>query len=554
MIADLVGRIRSLRQQPLLSAATIVTLGVGSAVCCVGVSLLDSILCNPLPYPEPDRLVVAWSVKLDEPDRVRPVSRRVFDEWKSTNRSFAQLAAIRDWPFLMAGSSGPEQYRGALVSEEFLPILGAYMSAGRYFTPEDFGGSGADSAILSHRIWQERFGADAAVIGRSVTLDSRSVTVVGVLGESFAFLPRPNSDIWPPRTSDPDQAAFPDRGNLWAVGRMRDGVTLREAQSELQLVSERLSQSAPDANRGLGARVVSLHQQVVGVSRASLLGVWAGTTIVFLIACCNVLALLVSRWISQRRELAIRAAVGAVPSQLARLIGYDILWIMRLGAGGGLLLSTALLKSIVALNPTVFPRLEEVAVNWAGAAFTIALGILGIVAIAPPSIVGTARFHIIAESLKADHSATRSRSTQWRAQDTLISLETALAFALVTATVLMIQTVLRLESFDLGFNSRGILTARLPFSVADYPSAETLNSRYRTLLNRIASVHSVTSVGASTSLPVSGIRESQTVSIEAGETGSASVAQVSPGYFWDALAVIFAGDRSRPTIGRRWSS
>ena len=256
MIADLVGRIRSLRQQPLLSAATIVTLGVGSAVCCVGVSLLDSILCNPLPYPEPDRLVVAWSVKLDEPDRVRPVSRRVFDEWKSTNRSFAQLAAIRDWPFLMAGSSGPEQYRGALVSEEFLPILGAYMSAGRYFTPEDFGGSGADSAILSHRIWQERFGADAAVIGRSVTLDSRSVTVVGVLGESFAFLPRPNSDIWAPLTLDPDQAAFPDRGSLWVVGRMRDGVTLREAQSELQLVSERLAQSAPDANRDLGARVV----------------------------------------------------------------------------------------------------------------------------------------------------------------------------------------------------------------------------------------------------------------------------------------------------------
>lgn len=107
MIADLVGRIRSLRQQPLLSAATIVTLGVGSAVCCVGVSLLDSILCNPLPYPESDRLVIAWSVKLDEPDRVRPVSRRAFDEWKRTNRSFAQLAALRDWPFLMAGSSGP---------------------------------------------------------------------------------------------------------------------------------------------------------------------------------------------------------------------------------------------------------------------------------------------------------------------------------------------------------------------------------------------------------------------------------------------------------------
>ena len=182
MIADLVGRIRSLRQQPLLSAATIVTLGVGSAVCCVGVSLLDSILCNPLPYPEPDRLVVAWSVKIDEPDRVRPVSRRTFDEWKSTNRSFAQLAALRDWPFLMAGSSGPEQHRGASVSEEFLPILGAYMSAGRYLTPEDFGGSGADSAILSHRIWQVRFGADAAVIGRSVTLDNRSFTVVGVLG------------------------------------------------------------------------------------------------------------------------------------------------------------------------------------------------------------------------------------------------------------------------------------------------------------------------------------------------------------------------------------
>ena len=376
-----------------------------------------------------------------------------------------------------------EQYRGALVSEEFLPILAAYMSAGRHFTPEDFGGSGADSAILSHRIWQERFGAHAAVIGRSVTLDSRSFTVVGVLGESFARLPRPNPDIWAPRTLDPDQAAFPDRGNLWVVGRMRDGVTLREAQRELQLVSERLEQSAPDANRDLGARVVSLHQQVVGVSRASLLGVWAGTAIVFLIACCNVVALLVSRWISQRRELAIRAAVGAVPSQLARLIGYDVLWIVISGAGGGLLLSTAPLKSIVASNPTVFPRMEEVAVNWAGAAFTIALGILGTVAIAPPSIVGTARFRIIAESLKADRSATRSPSTQWRAQDTLISLETAPAFALVTATVLMIQTVLRLESFDLGFNSRGILTARLPFSVADYPSAETLNSRYRTLPN-----------------------------------------------------------------------
>ena len=139
----------------------------------VGKRLLPPAKVDALPL-DSTGLVMAWSVKLDEPDRVRPVSRRTFDEWKSTNRSFAQLAAIRDWPFLMAGSRGPEQYRGALVSEEFLPILGAYMSAGRYFTPEDFGGSGADSAILSHRIWHERFGADATVIGRSATLDNRS--------------------------------------------------------------------------------------------------------------------------------------------------------------------------------------------------------------------------------------------------------------------------------------------------------------------------------------------------------------------------------------------
>ena len=521
---------RSLCRQPLLFGVSVATLAVGLAVCSVGVSLLESILLQPLPYPEPNRLVMVWNVKDDNPGRRLPVSRRSFDELGASTRSFTQLAAGREWSFIAPTSRGPEQRLGALVSGQFFTMLGAPIAAGRLFTSDDLAGNVPNAVILSHRFWSERFGGDPGAIGTSIILNDRPFTVVGILGEAFLFLPWPNVDIWAPLAVDPDQQAFPDLGNLWVLARLGAAATIADAQAEADLVTARLAESARAENQGLGALVVPLHQQLVGTSRSALLAVWSATLLVFLIACCNVAGLLVARWLSQRREFAIRAALGATPSQMVRVIAYDVFWITALGAGVGLLLSAALIEFIVALNPTLFPRMQQVGVKWAGTSFTVAVGLAAIVGFGLPSVLRTVRFRI-AESLKLQRSERRGLFRNWSGQDTLISLETALAFAMVVGTLLMIQTVVRMQSVDLGFNPAGVLTARLPFSSSDYPTEERLHSHFRSLLDRLGSQPGVSQVGASTALPLSGMRETIPVSVAGADATSVQFAQVSSGYF-----------------------
>ena len=521
---------RSLWRQPLLLSTSVAALALGFAVCSVGVSLLESILLQPLPYPDPSRLAMVWTVKSDNPSRLLPVSRRTFDESKRTTRSFAQLGAARDWSFVVPAPEGPQQRWGALVSEEFLTVLGASVAAGRLFTSDDLAGDVPAAAILSHRLWSERFSQDHSVIGSSIVLDQIPFTIVGVLAESFSFLPWPQADVWVPLTLDPDQEAFPDRGNLWVVGRLSAAASLAEAESEMDFVADRLAQSARAENKGLEARVVLLHEQIVGGSRSSLLAVWVATMLVLLIGCCNVVGLLVARWLSQRREFAIRAAIGASPSQMVQVIAYDIFWIMALAAALGLLLSAVLIDFIVAMNPTLFPRIQDVGVNWSGAAFTVTLGGIAIVAFGLPSIAGTVRFRI-ADRLKLQRSESGSHDRRWGGLDTLIAVETALAFAMVTATLLMVQTVSRIQSLDLGFEASGVLTARLPFSFSDYPTEEKLRTHYRALLASLAAQPGVSHVGASTALPLSGIRETIPVSVANAAPTSVPYAQVSAGYF-----------------------
>ena len=492
--------------------------------------MLESILLHPLPYPDPNRLVMVWNVKSDNPSRRLPVSRRMFDESNSAAGSFAQLGAARDWSFVVPGSEGPEQFLGALVSDGFLTVLGAPLAAGRLFTSEDLAGDIPTAAILSHRLWLDRFGGDPDAIGASIVLDRRPFTIVGVLADSFSFLPWPETDIWVPLTLDPDQEAFPDRGNLWVIGRLSASASLTEAETEMDLVADRLAQSARVANQGLEARVVPLREQFVGRSRSTLLAVWAATVLVLLIGCCNVVGLLVARWLSQRREFAIRAALGASPFQLVQGIACDVFWIAGLGGAAGLLLSTVLIDVIVAMNPALFPRMGEVGVNWAGASFTVILGGIAIVGLGLPSIVRTVRFRV-AEGLKLERSEGASRDRNWGGLDTLIALEAALAFAMVIATLLMLQTVLRMQSFDLGFNASNLLTARLPFSFSDYPTEEQLHTHYRGLLANLGAQPAVSHVGASTALPLSGIRETIPVSVANAAPTSAPYAQVSAGYF-----------------------
>lgn len=528
-MGDLIRSLRSLWRQPLLCAASVGALAAGVAVCAVGVSLLESILLDPLPYADADRLAMVWRVRPDQPDRRLPVSRRTFDESRRTTRAFSQLAATRDWPFVVAGREGAEQRWGGLASEDFLAALRAPLAAGRHFTPDDFA-SGGRAVILSHRFWLERYGGDPDAVGSAISLNDGSFTIVGVLAESFAFLPRPNTDIWAPLALDPDQQAYPDRGALWVIGRLDGAATLAAAQGEMDSIAARLEGTMPAERKGLGFRLISLQEQIVGEAHASLLGVWGATTLVFLIACCNVVGLLAARWLAQRREFAIRAAVGAAPTQLARLIACDIFWIALLGTAAGLLLSVALIDLIVSLNPTVFPRMQEVAVNWSGAAFTAVLGVLGIVGIGLPNLIRATRARIAAD-LKLDRSAGGGRFRRWSAQDGLIALETALAFAMVTAAALMLQTVVRMEKFDLGFDSGGLLTARLPISLSTYPTEESVRSHYRTVLASLEGQPGVTEVGASTSLPLSGIRETVPLAVGDGAPAATLFAEVSPGYF-----------------------
>jgi putative ABC transport system permease protein len=484
--------LRSLQKNPGFSAVTIITLALGIGASTAMFTLVNSILLRPLEYPEPERLVVLWERNPGGEER-NVVSPRSFFAWREQAESFEQLAATWDRLLNLTGGGEAEQLRGKATTGSFFSVLGAGAQLGRTYR---HGEEEAAVAVLSHRLWQRRFGGDPAVVGRTITLDGRDRTVVGVMPADFHSLGT-KADLWVPIRLPPEGGRF-----LQVIGRLRPGTTLEQARTEMRAIGRRLAERYPAVNTGWGVTLVPLHEQVTGDVRPALLVLLGAVGLLLLIACANVANLLLGRAAVRRKEMAVRLSLGATR---ARLIRQTLTESLVLAGGAGLFglgLAVWGTQTLVRLLPPdlALPRLDEVRVDGRVLGFALGISLLtGVLFGITPALFGSA-VRLAGTLREAARGTTSGRS---RIRKALVVVEVALAVVLLVGAGLLGRSLQRLLEVDTGVRTEQVLTMRMWLAGPQYGEA-ALRSFMARLLPRLKALPGARSVGAEQHLPLTG--------------------------------------------------
>ncbi len=447
---------RMLSKNPGFTAVVVLTFALGIGANAALFSVVNGVLLNPLPFPQPDQLVTLHQSKPNFPTGAIPYLN--FRDLQKENQTFAAMAISRSAGFSLLGAGEAEQVDGRRVSAEFFSVLGVKPMLGRDFaTGEDERGAGP-VVVISAALWQRKFNAASDVLGQSLTLDDNTYTIVGVLPASFSLYR--GTDVYVPigQWNTPAlqnrQAAL----GLHGIGRMKSGVTLAQAQADLSGVMRRLAEAYPDANRGNGAAVIPLKERVVGSVGPILWTLLGAVGFVLLIACVNVSNLLLARATGRTREFAIRAALGAGQGRLVRQSLAESLLLAGAGGGLGLIIANWGTKAALAVLPGGLPRAEEVGLDGRVLLFTLVVSLLtGVLSGLAPALK-TAHWQL-AETLK--ESGRGAGGGRQRAQGLLVAVEMALALVLLIGAGLMIRSLNALWTVDPGFRPDNVLTFSL---------------------------------------------------------------------------------------------
>lgn len=532
-LSELRYAVRKLLRAPGFTLVAVATLGLGIGANAAVFGLVDAVLLRSLPYPEPDRLVMAWQ---DFTRRGGPAdewfSPAAYLDWRDQSESFSALGAFTGAGATLTGVGDPAPVRGGAVSRGFFQALGARPVAGRLFAPEEDTAGGANVVVLGHSFWQRMLGGDAGVVGRTLELNGEGYQVVGVLQPGFEFPLLPGADVFFPLALD---AANPSRGAIFlrVVGRLAPGVTLDRAHADVSALAARLEADYPANHTGVGATLEPLRGRLVGDVRLGLLVLFAGVGAVLLIACVNLANLLLTRIGAQRRESAVRAAMGASALRIARLPLIESLVLAVVGAATGLLLAVWLMEGLVALSPLGLPVMFEPRLDWRVVGFTAGLAALTGAAFGLVPAIQLARPDL-ASSLK---EGGRSGSARAWGRRGLVVVQVALALTLLIAAGLLTRSLLSLQSVDPGFEPEGVLTFNVSAPASSYPEARQVATFYTTLLDRLDGLNGVASSGMVSAVPFSGSDTDMSFVIEGdaapapGEQKIIWYRQVDPDYF-----------------------
>ena len=541
--------INILRRSPGFAAVAILILGLGIGANTAIFTLVDTILLRPLPYHNPDRLVMLWQSLSAQGLAQVPVSQADFEGFQEQSRTLQSMAAIYidKEEFGLTGAGDPEQVPGMPVSANLFSILGVQPMLGRGFLPSqnqagNDNEAGNQEVILSYGLWQRRFGGDRGVIGKVITLDRQPRIVVGVMPRGFTFPPplhfgvgtvSAGKQLWVPCVLDKTNR---DYHPLGVVARLKPGVSIQQASAEASTLARAFAKAYPKSNEGVGATVSSMDEQVVSNVRPALGVLFGAVGCVLLIACVNVANLLLARSAGRRKELAVRAALGAGRRQLVNQMLLENFALAIPGGILGVLLalwSTDLLRSLTKTN---LPRLDELSANPAVFLFAAVLSLAtGLAAGLLPAF--TASRVDLNESLKSA-SRTLAGARQNTLRNFLVIGQISLALLLLTAAGLLIRSFQQLLHVDPGFQSNHLLTMELRLPQSRYDTRAQLAAFETQLLERIRELSGVALVGAVNSLPIAGFEGASIISIE-GRPSSKSLAAgmlvgqrvASPDYF-----------------------
>ena len=502
LIKDIRYGFRSLLKRPGFTVIALLALALGIGANTAIFSLVNAVVLRPLPFPEPDGLVWVWGNIRNGGNRAS-VSPLDFLDYREQNKTFENLAASFSMalPVNITGNGDPERLNGSAVTGNYFQTFGVTPILGRGFTLENEKTGQDNVAVLSHELWQRRFGGDPNIVNKTIVLEGKAIQVVGVMGREVS-LPQA-AELWVPLNfADPDmklrKAHF-----LRPIGRLKPGVSLTQAQADLDLIAAQLEKQFPDSNTGWNTRLVSLREQLLGGSRAYVFILFGAVGLVLLIACANVANLLLVRAAARQKEIALRTALGASRPRIMRQMITESVLLAIMGGALGALLARFGVDLLVSLSQDILPRTVTVRVDATVLLFTFLISLATGLLFGLAPAFRTLQVNLI-ESLKEGTRGAGETTSRNRTRSLLVVFESAIAVMLLIGAGLLVRSLIALQNVDPGFDANNVLTMRLALARNKYDTPEKATNFLTELQTRAGNLPGVETVGLITELPLSG--------------------------------------------------
>ncbi len=545
LIKDLRYAIRSLLKRPGFFAVAVITLALGIGANTAIFNTVNAVLLRPLSFPDSERVVLLEGTNPAKGITQSNMSVPDLVDWQTQNQSFEQLAGFVSGGSLLASNDETERVRTSAVTGDFFSMMRTNAIHGRALQPDDMQTGKEPVAVVSNALWHKRFGADQGIIGTKVTLSGKPTTLVGVMPDGFDY-PQ-GSEMWVPFPLD---AAAERRDNRYVgvAARLKPGVTIEQAQADLNTINQRLAQSFVDTNSGWTVTITNLRERLVGSMRMPLLVLLGAVAFVLLIACANVANLLLARATARQKEIAVRTALGASRLRIIRQLLTESVLLSLIGGALGFGLSVWLTRLLVMISPANSPRFNEIGIDLRVFLFTTAIALLTGLAFGLAPALQTSKLELN-ENLKESGRRGSGGEGSNRLGSALIVVEIALSFMLLVGAGLLIKSFIRLRDVSPGFNTNNVLTLRVGLPPGKFAAGEPRAQIFKQTVEKIQSVPGVESVGAVLSMPLGGdvfnvgrayIREGRPSTPE--ESANATYLVATPDYF-RALQIPVASGR-----------
>ena len=499
MIKDIRYGLRSLLKHPTFTAVCVLTLALGIGANTAIFTVVNAVILRPLPFQDPSRLAMIWTTK--NTNQEQPLSFADYNDLKNQTKTFSAVGAASPlWSFTLTGNDEPEPLQGMYVSASLLELLHVTPARGRVFTADEDRVGGTPVAIISQGLWERRFGADQNIVGKPITVSGVNATVIGVMPRDFQFLD-PAAELWLPLSQNQFASSARQVRLLSAVGRLAGNTAATVANAELKTIATQWAGQYPESNAGVGMRVVPLHDQVTGKVRPALLLLLGAVALVLLIACANIVNLMLVRSASRQKEIAVRAALGAGRRRLLRQLLTESITLSLLGGGSGVLLGAWGVQALLALNPISIPHYNQIRVDWRVLLFTLAVsGLTGILfGLAPAWQTLKVDLHT---ALKEGGRTSIADAGQRRLSNLLVIAETAMAMILLIGAGLLLKSFAHLLDVKPGFSTENVLTLQIGLPNAGYQEPQKRIQFMKQLEQNLAAAPEVASVGSVTRLPL----------------------------------------------------